>query len=99
MAFVESHRTTLAHAVYHRSSTDGGKTWTEAKNLSEDLPGPGIDVGRCQILADSRNRVYVIWRAGLAEGWTVNLDCPQARGTRTPPVSSPSAPQAPPGMP
>jgi hypothetical protein len=27
----------------------------------------------------------------------VNLDCPQARGTRTPPVSSPSAPQAPPG--
>ena len=74
LAFVESHRTTLAHAVYHRSSTDGGKTWTEAKNLSEDLPGPGIDVGRCQILADSRNRVYVIWRAGLAEGWTVNLD-------------------------
>ncbi len=74
LAFVESHRSTFAHAVYYRGSTDGGKTWTEAKNLSEDLPGPGINVGRCQILADSRNRVYVIWRAGLAEGWTVNLD-------------------------
>ena len=74
VAFVESHRTTFAHAVYHRSSADGGKTWTEPKNLSEDLPGPGIDVGRCQVLADSRNRVYVIWRAALAESWTVSTD-------------------------
>ncbi len=68
VAFVESHRTTGAHAIYHRASTDGGKTWTEAKNLSEDMPG--IDVGRCQVLVDARNRVYVIWRAAINETWT-----------------------------
>src|SRR5664280_127340 len=63
VAFVEQHRTTYANAIYHRSSTDGGKTWTEAKNLSEDMPI--VDVGRCQVLVDARNRVYVIWRSGL----------------------------------
>jgi hypothetical protein len=74
VAFVESHRTTHALAVYHRSSADGGKTWTEAKNLSEDMPG--IDVGRCQVLADARSRVYVIWRAAINENWagTVTTD-------------------------
>ena len=63
-AFVEKHRTTYALAVYHRSSADGGKTWTEAKNLSEDMPG--INVGRCYVLVDGSDRVYVVWRAGLA---------------------------------
>src|ERR1039457_4903757 len=63
IAFVEQHRTMLANAIYHRSSTDGGKTWTEAKNLSEDMPN--IDVARCQVLADARNRVYVIWGTPL----------------------------------
>jgi hypothetical protein len=70
VAFVEAHRTTYANAVYHRSSSDGGKTWTDAKNLSEDMPG--IDVGHCVVLADSHNRVYVIWRAGLNVGWTID---------------------------
>ncbi len=70
VAFVEGHRTTFARAVYYRSSADGGKTWTEAKNLSEGMPN--INVGRCQVLADARNRVYVIWRAGLAENWIVS---------------------------
>ena len=65
VAFVEQHRTTYANAIYHRSSTDGGKTWTEAKNLSEDMPN--IDVGRCQVLVDARNRVYVIWRSGMGQ--------------------------------
>lgn len=32
-AFVEKHTTTHAYAAYHRSSSDGGQTWTEAKNL------------------------------------------------------------------
>ncbi len=64
VAFVEQHRTTYAYAVYHRSSSDGGKTWTEAKNLSEDMPN--IQVGRCYIKIDGQGRVYVIWRAGLA---------------------------------
>jgi hypothetical protein len=63
VSFVEQHRTTFANAIYHRSSTDGGRTWTEAKNLSEDMPN--IDVARCQVLADARNRVYVIWGTPL----------------------------------
>ncbi len=62
-AFVEKHRTTYALAVYHRSSSDAGATWTEAKNLSEEMPG--IQVGRCYVLVDARQRTYVIWRAGL----------------------------------
>ncbi|MEO6995186.1 MAG: hypothetical protein ABI273_16390 [Lacunisphaera sp.] len=64
VAFVEQHRTTYALAAYYRSSSDGGKTWTEAKNLSEDLPR--IQVGQCIALVDGSDRVYVIWRAGIA---------------------------------
>ncbi|MDB6128307.1 MAG: hypothetical protein JWM35_2203 [Verrucomicrobia bacterium] len=76
IAFVEKHRTTYALAVYHRSSSDGGKTWTDAKNLSEDMPG--IQVGRCFALVDARQRVYIIWRAGL----TVNFQAtPDPAGT------------------
>ncbi len=63
VAFVEKHRTTYALATYHRSSSDGGKTWSEAKNLSEDMPG--IQAGQCFALVDGRGRLYVIWRAGL----------------------------------
>jgi hypothetical protein len=65
VAFIEKHRTTYALAAYHRSSSDGGKTWTEAKNLSEDMPD--IQVGQCIVLVDGRDRVYVIWRAGIAQ--------------------------------
>jgi hypothetical protein len=72
VAFVEQHRTTYALAIYHRSSSDGGKTWTEAKNLSEDMPG--IQVGRCFALADGRDRVYVIWRSGLAVNFPASAD-------------------------
>ena len=63
VAFVEQHRTTFANAIYHRSSSDGGKTWTEAKNLSEDMPN--IDVARSQLLVDARDRVYVLWGTPL----------------------------------
>ena len=70
VAFVEKHRTTYALAAYHRSSSDGGKTWTEAKNLSEDMPG--INVGQCIALVDGRGRLYVIWRAGIAVNFTAN---------------------------
>lgn len=70
VAFVEKHRTTYALAAYHRSSSDGGKTWTEAKNLSEDMPG--IQVGQCIVLVDGRDRVYVIWRAGIAVNFTAS---------------------------
>jgi len=64
VAFVEKHRTTFAWAVYHRSSSDNGATWTEAKNLSEDMPD--IQTGHCVVLADGKDRIYVIWRSGLA---------------------------------
>jgi hypothetical protein len=63
--------------VYHRESLDGGKTWSEAKNLSEDMPN--IPVGYCNLLVDGKDRVYVTWRVGLSEllpvseGQNVNL--------------------------
>ena len=78
VAFIEQHRTTFANAVYHRSSSDGGKTWSEAKNLSEDMPN--VDVARSQLVADARNRVYVIWEAprggvaGLSTLWFRELE-------------------------
>lgn len=72
VAFGEKHRSTYAPAIYHRSSSDGGKTWTEAKNLSEDMPG--IQVGRCYALVDGRDRVYVVWRAGLAVNFPASAD-------------------------
>ena len=72
VAFVEQHQTTYALAIYYRSSSDNGATWTEAKNLSEDMPG--INVGRCAVLADSRHRIYVIWRAGLGPNFQVGMD-------------------------
>jgi hypothetical protein len=64
VAFGEQHSITSAYAIYHRSSSDGGKTWTEAKNLSEDMPN--INVGQCLAAVDGRDRLYVIWRCGLA---------------------------------
>jgi hypothetical protein len=63
--------------VYHRQSADGGKSWSEPENLSEDMPN--IAVAGCRLLVDSRNRVYVIWRSGLGnylpagDGANVNL--------------------------
>ncbi|HZM01575.1 MAG TPA: sialidase family protein [Candidatus Saccharimonadales bacterium] len=72
VAFLEQHRTTYANAIYHRSSADGGKTWTEAKNLTED--SVNMDVGRCQVLVDAKNRVYVIWRAAVQGSFSVAPD-------------------------
>ncbi len=72
VAFVEQHRTTFAPATYHRSSADNGKTWTEAKNLSEDLPG--FAAGRCITVADARGRVYVVWRSALRAGLSADIN-------------------------
>jgi hypothetical protein len=72
VAFLEQHRTTYVNAIYHRSSSDGGKTWTEAKNLTED--SLNMDVGRCQVLVDKQNRVYVIWRAAVQGSFQVGSD-------------------------
>lgn len=72
VAFIEEHKTTYVYSVYYRSSSDGGKTWSETKNLTEDMPG--IAVGHCQLLVDGRNRVYVVWRAGMREGLSANVN-------------------------
>jgi hypothetical protein len=72
VSFVEKHRTTYALAAYHRSSSDGGKTWTPAKNLSEDMPR--INVGRCLTIIDRSDRVYVIWRSGLGPNFGASPD-------------------------
>ena len=52
-------------AIYHRSSSDGGKTWSTARNLSDSKPD--LNVGRCQIAADGQGRVYVVWRYGFEQ--------------------------------
>ena len=67
VAFVERQvASPYTYFVFHRSSTDGGKTWSEPKNLSEDMPG--FTPGYAKLLIDSAGRVYVIWRTGLREG-------------------------------
>ena len=78
VAFIERQAASpFAPFVYHRQSADGGKSWSEPKNLSEDMPN--IAVGGCRLLVDSQNRVYVIWRSGLGtylpagDGANVNL--------------------------
>lgn len=71
VAFVErSSVSPFASSVYYRQSADGGASWTEAKDLSMDMPK--VPVGECNLLADGDGRVYVIWRCGLQEGYPVN---------------------------
>ena len=63
-AFVERRaESPYTYSVYHRASSDGGKTWSAAKNLSEVLPD--FEVGECHIAADSAGRIYVAWRTGM----------------------------------
>jgi hypothetical protein len=50
--------------VYHRQSGDGGKTWSDPKNLSEDMQN---GIGTCKLLIDGQNRTYVIWRSAIAQ--------------------------------
>lgn len=72
VVFNEMHGPPYQSAVYHRSSTDGGRTWSEAKNLSEDQVD--LHVGRCLIVADRANRIYVIWRTGLGRNFQAPTD-------------------------
>lgn len=72
VAFVEQHAATKVLAVYHRSSSDGGKSWTDAKNLSEVMPA--YKVGNCRVVIDGAGRVYVIWHTGVAEGYATDMD-------------------------
>jgi len=71
VAFIEKQAAApFAPFVYHRESGDGGKTWSEPKNISEDMPN--FDVNNCTLLVDAQDRVYVVWQTGLAEGWPAN---------------------------
>jgi hypothetical protein len=71
VAFCEqSEISPFAMFVYHRQSSDGGKTWSQTKNLSEDMVS--VPVSDCRLLVDGSNRVYVVWRAGLKEGWLIS---------------------------
>ena len=72
VVFNEMHGPPYQTAVYHRSSTDGGRTWSDAKNLSEDQAD--LHVGRCLIVADRADRVYVIWRSGLGRNFQAPID-------------------------
>lgn len=46
--------------VYYRASTDGGKTWSDSKNLSDDESGH--DAGFARAIADGKGRIYVVWK-------------------------------------
>ena len=73
VAFVEKHaQAPYELNVYHRSSSDGGRTWSDAKNLSEVMPD--YNVGNCQLVIDGAGRVYVIWRTSVSEGFPVDRD-------------------------
>jgi hypothetical protein len=77
VAFVERMaQSPFSYSVYHRSSRDGGKSWTEAKNLSEVMPD--YQIGNAQVIADGTGRVYVIWRTGAAPGFPLSGIDPHA---------------------
>lgn len=46
--------------LYYRASSDGGKTWSEAKTLSDDESGNAASYGRLAI--DGKGRVYAVWK-------------------------------------
>jgi hypothetical protein len=58
--FVEATKPGIENFVFYRSSTDGGKSWSPATNLSEDMAGHMV--GPCQLAIDGQNRVYAVWR-------------------------------------
>ena len=71
VAFVERMEAApYTYFVFHRQSSDGGATWSELKNLSEDMPG--INIGTCQLCIDGQDRVFVIWRTGLKQDFNVS---------------------------
>lgn len=46
--------------LYHRASTDSGKTWSAANNLSDDESGNDASYGR--LIFDGSGRLYVAWK-------------------------------------
>lgn len=46
--------------LYYRASTDGGATWSEPRNLSDDETG--LPSYFCQVRVDGKGRVYALWK-------------------------------------
>ncbi len=46
--------------LYYRASTDGGRSWTDALNLSDDESGQ--DAGYARLFFDGKGRLYAAWR-------------------------------------
>ncbi|MBI1372979.1 MAG: hypothetical protein GC159_09485 [Phycisphaera sp.] len=46
--------------LYYRTSADGGATWSEAKNLSDDESGN--DAGYARVIFDGAGRLYAVWK-------------------------------------
>ena len=46
--------------LYYRSSTDGGATWSESKNLSDDESGNTASYAR--VIVDAKGRIYAVWK-------------------------------------
>lgn len=44
--------------VYHRASSDGGKTWSEPEALTE----ANAEAGVCRLALDGKGRLYAIWK-------------------------------------
>ncbi len=60
VAYVEATKPGIENFVFYRSSSNGGKSWSESKNLSEDIAGR--TVGPVRLTVDGAGRVYAIWR-------------------------------------
>lgn len=58
--FTEQVPSTYTTYLYYRASTDGGRTWSAVKNLSDDETGNDASYGR--VIADAKGRVYVVWK-------------------------------------
>ena len=58
--FTDAKKYGSPHYVYYRASADGGATWSEPKNLSDDESGLGTSW--CQVKVDAAGRVYAIWK-------------------------------------
>jgi hypothetical protein len=68
--FTEESPSTQTTYLYYRASTDGGRTWSAVKNLSDDETTN--DASYSRVMADAQGRVYVVWkyvgRGSLTDG-------------------------------
>jgi hypothetical protein len=57
--YLEEHSVHHRYQVYHRASTDGGKSWTEIRNLTEDEPERRA--GMVRLAVDGQGQVYAFY--------------------------------------